>query len=426
MKQSLHPLAGLILLWSLSLPVRADNWPQWRGPNRDGVWTETGILKSFPPEGLKVRWRVPVGPGWSSPVIAKGRVYLTDAQLLRPKAKERVLCFDEKTGKPHWVYSYEAPYPDWAYVPSQQSGPTATPIVEAGKIYTLNPNGQVRCLDAVKGDVLWQKRLNEEYQIWELGCRSSPLIDGNRLIVFTGAKPGACVMALDKTSGKEIWKALNESISNSSPIIIAAGGTRQLIVWTGESVTSLDPATGHTYWRERLVTSNNDAIATPVFSKNLLLIGGLMFKLDPEKPRASILWPDTKAVSLRVLSNTSTALIRGDYVYSAKSSGELVCLEATTGKEVWKTDRVTDLKNGASIHLTPNEDGVFLYTNKGELIRAAFSPTGYTEMGRQRLLEPIYPFAGRKVAWSPPSFADGHVFVRNEKELVCVSLVANP
>src|SRR5438128_8565427 len=105
-------LAALLPLpFLLSAALRADDWPQWRGPNRDGVWSETGILESFPAGGLKVRWCAPIGPGWSSPVVAKGRVYLTDSQLQRPKAKERVLCFDEATGKSLWTYSYELSYP---------------------------------------------------------------------------------------------------------------------------------------------------------------------------------------------------------------------------------------------------------------------------------------------------------------------------
>src|SRR6185503_13738978 len=112
--------------------------------------------------------------------------------------------------------------------------------------------------------------LDKKYEIGVLSCRGSPLIEANLLILFTGAKPGACVIALDKKTGKEVWKALNESVSNSSPLVIAAGGKRQLIVWTGESVTSLNPATGETYWREAMVTSNNDAIPTPVFQMSRL------------------------------------------------------------------------------------------------------------------------------------------------------------
>src|SRR5262249_46238229 len=318
---------------------RADDWPQWRGPTRDGVWRETGVLETFPRQGLEIRWRAPVGPGWSSPVVAQGRVYLTDSQLTRPKLKERVLCFAEATGKPLWTYSYEVNYPDWVFTPGQETGPSATPIIEAGRLYALGGSGELHCFDAIKGDMLWQKRLDKDYQAPQLWCRPSPLIDGDRLILFIGRKPGACVIALDKKSGKEIWKALDETVTNSSPLVVEAGGKKQLIVWTQESVTSLDPATGKKFWRERLATSNNDAISSPVFQKTLLLIGGMMFQLDPNKPAATILWPNTKALSQRILSNTSTAILQGDYVFSAKSSGEFVCLEASTGKQVWKTDR---------------------------------------------------------------------------------------
>jgi len=134
------------------------------------------------------------------------------------------------------------------------------------------------------------------------------------LIVCTGAKPGACVLALDKRTGKEVWKALDDSVSNSSPLIIVAGGKRQLIVWTDNAVNSLNPATGETYWREPMVTSNNDSIPTPVVQKNRLLISGLMFELNDHQPAATVLWPETMAASKRILSNTSTPLLQGDYV----------------------------------------------------------------------------------------------------------------
>jgi outer membrane protein assembly factor BamB len=410
----------------LAVAVHAEDWPQFRGPNRDGVWNETGILQTFPTEGLKVRWRKPVGAGWSSPVVAQGRVFLTDALLQKPSVKERVHCFEEATGKPLWTYAYNVTYPEWVWVPSQASGPTATPIVEAGKVYALGANGHVHCLDARTGGVIWEKNVGKEYQVRVLQCRPSPLIEGNLLIVFTGAKPGASVIALDKGTGKEIWKALDDPVSNSSPLVIVAGGKRQLIVWTDESVASLNPATGETWWREPMVTSNNDSIPTPVVQKNRLLIGGLMLTLNADRPMASVLWPESRGASKRILSNTSTALLQGDYVYSARSSGELVCLDARTGQQVWQTDTVTDLKNGASIHLTPNGDAVFLFTDKGDLIRARLTPQGYREISRARLLEPTYPFGGRKCAWTPPAYANRHVFARNDEELVCASLAAKP
>jgi hypothetical protein len=126
------------------------------------------------------------------------------------------------------------------------------------------------------------------------------------------------------------------------------------------------------------------------------------------------------------LAYRRTALFRGDHLYFAKSSGELICLDAATGEQVWESDKVTDLKNGASIHLTPNGDSVLLYTDKGELIRAQLTAQGYKEISRVAVLEPIFPFAGRKVAWSPPAYANRHIFVRNGKELVCASLAAEP
>ena len=412
--------------WLLALAAGAEDWPQWRGPNRDGVWSEAGIRRTFPTNGLKVRWRAPVGWGWSSPVVAHGRVFVTDAELLKPSARERILCFEETTGKPLWIYAYEASYPEGAFAPGQGYGPSATPIVEAGKVYMLGGNGHVHCLDARKGTLLWEKNLGKDYRVGQSACRASPLIEGNLLILFTGAKPGACVIALDKNTGKEVWKALDESVSNSSPLVIRAGGKRQLIVWTCESVTSLNPATGEIWWREAMVTSNNDAIPTPVIQKNRLLIGGLMMELNAGHPAASVLWPETRAASKRILSNTSTALMQGDYVFSAKSSGELICLEAGTGQQVWQTNSVTDLKTGASIHLTPGGEAVFLFTDKGDLIRAQLTPEGYREISRARLLEPTAPFGSRKCAWAAPAYANRHVFARSDAELVCASLAAKP
>jgi outer membrane protein assembly factor BamB len=412
--------AALTLPWLVSAALRAEDWPQWRGPNRDGVCGETGLLEAFPAEGLKVRWRVPVGWGFSSPVVAQGRVYIADSVVVKPKAKERVHCFDEMTGKALWTHVYEAAYEDWAFDPKQEVGPVATPIIQNGKVYAVGRRGDLFCLDAKKGDVLWQRNMEKDYQA------GSPLIEGELLILFFGGKPGACVIALNKDTGKEVWKALDETWTYSSPIVITSGGKRQLIVWTQESVTSLDPATGKPYWRQRLLTSSEYAVSTPVFHQDRLLIGGLMFQLDPDKPDAKVLWPDSKAPARRVLSHTSTALYRGDYIFSAKSSGELICLEASTGKQVWETSKVTDLKNGASIHLTANGDSVLLYTDKGELIRARLTVQGYQELGRVALLEPTFPFAGRKVAWPPPAYANRHIFVRNSKELICACLAVKP
>lgn len=408
----------------LSGALRADDWPQWRGPSRDGVCRETDLLQSFPAQGLKVRWRTPAGWGFASPVVAQGRVYLADSVVAKPRARERVRCFDETSGQTLWTHDYEVAYEDWAFDPKQEIGPVATPIVQDEKLYTVGRVGHLFCLDARKGDVHWLRDLGKDYQVAFAPGAPSPLIDGDLLILFIGGKPGACVVALHKNTGKEAWRALDESLTFSSPIVISSGGKKQLIVWTQESVTSLDPATGKTYWRQRLATSSEYAVSTPVFHKERLLVGGLMFQLDPDKPAARVLWPESKTPARRIFSHTSTALFQGSHLFTARSAGELICVEADTGKQVWESARVTDLKNGASIHLTQNGDSVLLYTDRGELIRARLSAEGYQEISRVAVLEPTFPFGGRKVTWSAPAYANRHVFARNGKELICASLAA--
>ena len=422
-RPSLVAFSAWILCGIFAL-TRADDWPQWRGPKRDGVWTESGILEAFPAEGLDIRWRMAVGPGWSSPVVSQRMVFVTDVELETRPARERVHCFEEATGKALWTYAYEAEYPDLP--PENRSTPTATPIVEAGRLYMIGGNGHVHCLVAATGKPVWEKRLDKEFEIKPQSCRPSPLIEGDLLILLTGGKPTACVIALEKNSGKEVWKALDDSVSNSSPIVITAGGKRQLIVWTGESVTSLVPSTGEVHWRERLLTNTNYSSATPVSENSELLISGFMLELRADAALATPVWPKSRDLARRILSNTSTPLLKGENVYSAKSGGELVCLDARTGEQVWATEKPTELKQGASIHLTPNGDAVWLFTDEGNLIRARLTPQGYEELGRAHLLEPTSPFAGKRLAWVPPTYANRHVFARNDKELVCASLAAKP
>jgi outer membrane protein assembly factor BamB len=384
-------------------------------------------MQAFPTEGLPVRWRMPIGYGLSSPVIAEGRVYLADAKLEKPKARERLHCFDEKTGKLLWTHAYDVSYPDWAFDPTQKPGPNSTPVVKDGKIYTLGMMGDLFCLDAIKGTVIWQKNLMKEYGSKEFtGTTPSPLIEDNLLILAPGIQPGACVMAFDKDTGREVWRVLDDHWTYSSPIVITAGGHRQLIVWTPTAINSLNPATGETWWREEVDTANNYGVAPAVLSGDRLLLSGLMFQLDSTKPAATVLWPENRVPTKVVLSSTSIPIIQGDCVYTGKSSGQLVCLDLQTGKEIWSTDKVTSRGNGATIHLTPNGDTVLMFTDQGNLIRARLSREGYQELSRVHVIDPTYTFAGRKLIWPPPAYANGHIFVHNDEELICASLEATP
>jgi outer membrane protein assembly factor BamB len=409
-----------------ALPVRADDWPQWRGPQGDGVWREQGIVRSFPVNGLRVLWRAEAGGGWSSPTIAGGRVFLVDSELKKPTARERVRCFDAAGGRLLWTYAYDVDYPDWAFGADQMGGPTATSAVVGDRIYSLGINGAVTCLATANGELLWSKDLMKDCGAASFTLRASPVIDGDRVILVAGGKPGAYVVALDRITGREVWRALEEPITNSTPIIVELGGQRQLIVWTAESVTSLNPVTGAVLWRQPMTTTSYDANATPVCLGDRVLLGGLQLLLDRDPLGAKVLWPQGGGAMKRVLSNTSTPWLTKEAVYSATNRGDLVCLDANTGKELWHTDKVTDRKSGPSIHITPHGDTAFLYTNLGELIHARLSPAGYEEISRTKLIEPDYSFGGRKISWSPPSYANRCVFVRNEQEILCASLADTP
>lgn len=412
-------LLTLLSTWGLS--AHADDWPQWRGPNRDGVWSETGILETFPPEGLKVRWRAPVGIGFSSPIVSDGRVFVTDSELAQPKARERVHAFDAATGEHQWTYAYDANYPDAAFQEKYQRGPIATPVAVDGRIYTLGAAGNVVCLEATKGVLLWESDLQKVYPGSEIYPSPSPLIEGDILVLLVGAKPAASVIGLNKNTGEKVWEALDDGESASSPIVITAAGVRQLIVWTDRAVTALAPATGDVLWRQLVKITKDADVSTPVCNGVQLLIGGLMLELDPAKPAATVLWPSLEAGARRVFSDTSTALIQGDYIYTLKFMGNFGCVDAKTGTQVWETDQVSGTRNGASVHPTANGNTVLLYNDHGELIRARLAPDGYHEISRARVLEPTENF-NRKVAWAAPAYANRSIYARTDKELVCASL----
>jgi outer membrane protein assembly factor BamB len=421
-----HAVFATAIGW-LGAVACADDWPQFRGPNRDGVWSESGIMQTFPAGGLKVRWRAPVKSGLSSPIVSDGRVFVCDSERKKPRAWERVHCFDEKTGKPLWMHSDEVNYPAWAFDdPENPAGPDSTPIAARGKVYALGKNALLVCLDVRDGAVLWQRDLMKDYELTEFsGTTPSPLIEGSLIILVIGGRPGASVIALDKDTGREVWRALDDKWTYSSPIVISAGGKRQLVVLTPEAVTSLDPATGKIWWREKRDTRGDFTAACPVFHDGLLLAGFMMFRLSADKPGATVLWPEASAsYTRRILSQTSIPLIRDGLVFSDKSYGHLVCFDALTGRQLWKNDGLTDKQNGAAQQLFPNGNSTLIFTNEGNLIRARLSAGGCEEISRVHFIEPTYPFAGRKVVWPLPAFANRHVFARNDKELICASLDA--
>jgi outer membrane protein assembly factor BamB len=419
--------------------ARADDWPQWMGPNRDGVWREQGLLAKFPEGGPKVLWRAKIDGGYAGPAVAGGRVFVTDyvtrgdrtpnaAKLSALEGTERVLCLDAASGKELWKHEYPC-----TYKISYPAGPRCTPTVSGGKVYTLGAMGDLRCLDAASGKLLWAKDLKKEYNtaapFW--GFAGHPLVDGKRLICLAGGK-GSVAVAFDKDTGKELWRALSASGTGySPPTLIEAGGKKQLVIWHAEAINGLDPESGKVYWSVPLKAAYGMSIMAPRQWKDYLFAGGIGFhavllKLAADKPAAEVVWRGKNKTAVYPVN--STPFLEGGYIYGVDQPGQLRCVELKTGKRIWETTAPTTGERPASsgtAFLVKNGDRFVLMSETGHLILARLTPRGYEEVSRAKILEPTGDAFGRPVVWSHPAFANRCVFARNDREIVCVSLAAD-
>lgn len=418
-------------------PAFAADWPEWRGAGRQGVWTESGVLDRVPAEGLKVKWRVPIGAGYSGPAIAGGRVFLLD-HTPRPgssRVTERVVCLDEKTGKQLWTREWETDYRGLDY----NNGPRATPTVDGDRVYVLGAKGLLRCLRVRDGSAIWSVDFVGDFGAvvpgW--GMSSAPLVVGERLIAVVGGKENAKVVAFDKRTGKERWRALSSETSEpgySQPILIQRGRP-EVVIWHAGALEALDPESGSVLWSHPFRVTMNTPIATPAWSGNSLLVSGFfdgarMMRLDGGAPELAWRSQDGNEIrSDKLHALMSQPLIVGDYVYGICSYGQLRCLRRDTGERVWESQAATvERTRNVSAWLVPNGDRVLILNDRGELVMARLSPAGYAEIGRTKVIAPTSSPGGRRqlgaVVWSHPAFANRHMVWRNDREVVRVSLDA--
>jgi outer membrane protein assembly factor BamB len=449
----LSACVGLLLV-SLASGGRAADWPQWLGPQRDGVWRETGLAARFPAGGPRVLWRKKIGGGYAGPAVAGGLVYVTDRVLdagaSNPKnpfdrspvsGKERILCFEADSGNPVWEQSWRC-----KYTISYPCGPRATPVVAGGKVYVLGAMGQLNCYEAKAGKPVWSRDLVKDFDaeppLW--GFSAHPLLDGDNLICLVGKKP--VVVAFDRNTGKENWRALEltrgAEVGYAPPMVYTFGGKRCLVIWHPESVNGLDPATGKVLWSfaHRTPIKANLTVPTPRQVGDRLFLtsfynGSLMLQVTAgEKWSVKQLWA-SKSRSERpegtdkLHSIMPTPVIQGDHIYGVCSYGELRCLNLADGKRVWSNLTATGTggatERWANAFLVPQGDRFILFNEKGELILAKLTPKGYEEIDRAKILAPTGPIGPkRKVLWSHPAFANKTVYARNDEEIVAVSLAA--
>jgi outer membrane protein assembly factor BamB len=431
-------LLGFLVLGTMAW---ADDWPGWLGPGRDDIWRETGILDKFPPEGPPVRWRTQIAAGYAGPAVAEGRVFVMDhviAQGAKQPANpfergsiagtERVLCLNEADGKLLWKHEYDCPY-----TVSFPLGPRTTPVVQAGKVYTLGAEGNLFCHDTATGKVIWSRDLKKDYAVkapmW--GFSAHPLLDGRKLICMVGG-PGSTVVAFDKDDGKEIWRALTASEPGyCPPMIYDFGGRRQLIIRHAQAVNGLDPESGKLLWSLPMNSADGMAISTPRRQGDFLFITSpgnntALFRISSKPAGAQVVWHGDKKLGFS--SVFGTPFFEGGYIYGSNGDpdGKLCCLKANTGERVWETLALNGGKKArsADVFIIKNGERFFLVTEKGDLIIAQLSPKGYHEISRTHLLEPTAAAWGREVVWSHPAFANRCIYARNDKEIICVSLAA--
>ena len=403
------------------------------------------LSAKFAEGGPTISWRAPVAGGYAGPSVSQGRVFVSDYVRREGdptpspdvrnslEGTERLLCLDENTGKLIWKYEYERPY-QIAY----PAGPRATPLVDEDYVYLLGAEGDLTCLNVANGNLVWKKNLPESYETKspDWGYAGHPLIHDNMLYTLAGGE-GSAVVALDKETGVEVWRALSTpDIGYAPPTLIQAGGRLQLLIWHAASLNSLDPKSGKPYWSEKLKPDYNMSIAPPLHVGDWLYVGAIKDKsmalrLDPNAPRATQVWKGSRKLGVGPSHCPIVADPRHpDYIYGV-DRGSLRCVKLSTGERIWETFELMDNKerwsSAGTIFITPQADRFFLFSETGELAIAHLSPGGYEEIDRTGpLLETTHDAFGRGVVWSPPAFANRAMFVRNDNELIRVSLQAKP
>ena len=389
------------------LSTEADNhstaeWAQWRGPNRDGISSETGFLKNWPKEGPKVLWHIPFGNGYSGISIAQGKVYTMAAE----GDDEFVICLDVSNGEEVWRFRSGAKFTE-----SRGDGPRSMPTVHGDSVFALGAEGKLYALNAHDGTQLWSHDFVEEFdsKIPTWGFSSSPLIEDDLILVEAGGKDGKSIVAFEKKSGDVVWTTHTDPVGYSSPIAIDFGGVRQIIFLTSKTLLSLAPENGHIYWKYPWPEGIN--IATPIFIPDDKIFisasydkGAVLLKMITDEDGIGIeeVWKS------RVMKNHfNSSVLQGDYLYGFDNA-ILTCIEVNTGEEQWQQ---RGFEKGS---LLLADGYLIILGEKGKLALVEANPSEYREKALFQLFD--------DKCWTVPTLAGGRLYLRNQKEMVCLDL----
>ncbi len=401
-------------------PPAAGDWPQWRGPNRDGVSTETGLLTEWPEGGPKVLWSRPAGDGYSSIVVSRGRAFT----MVQDGEDEAVVCWDAVDGTERWRYRYPAHFRHRQY----GDGPRSTPAVAGDLMYTVGGTGIMHCLKAFTsnpaGEVVWRKDLREAFggPLLEWGIAFSPQVVGRLVYTMPGGPDGRSLAALDKDTGAVVWHQLDDPPSYSSPVVGDLAGRPQAVFLTGRRLVGLAADTGRLLWEypwDPGPAHTPSHISTPlvihldvgdyVFNASGYDKGCALLKIVPdgEACRAELVY---KNRSLRTVF--SSAVREGDYLYGFDDTN-LACIDLRRGKRMWSE------RGFGKGSLTLADGMLIILGEHGTLALAAADPHEYRERSRFEHSEQIG-------SWTVPVVAGGRLYVRDKNRVVCYDIKKSP
>ncbi|MBN8627334.1 MAG: PQQ-like beta-propeller repeat protein [Planctomycetes bacterium] len=398
--------------------AQAEDWPRWRGVRGDGTWLAPPLPEKWPTAGLKQLWRQPLGGGYAG-VSAEGNYVVTMDRRKEPDEVEQVLCFDAASGNPLWTHAYKVAYGDLSY----GNGPRAAPTIADGRVYTLGALGRVCCLELSSGKLLWSvdtvKRDGAKLPEW--GFAASPVVWRDRVFIHVGAQPGGCYQALDRESGRELWRGGDDPAGYATPQIIPGPAGEQLLGWTPEHIVGLNLDDGRVEWKVPYKVTYGVSIATPIYRDGLVFVAGYWegskaIRLGPGRTDAKLAWEDKK--DLRGLM--SQPLYRDGLVYLLDKQFGITCFELATGKKLWDDENTLTPRGRnpqASLVWLGDTDRVIALNAEGELVLARFTRDGYQEQSRTKIIG---------FTWAHPAFAGNRVVARSDEEIVCVELPTAP
>ncbi len=386
----------------VSAQNRSSDWPQWRGPNRDGAVASFTEPKPWPDE-LARKWRVDVGLGYASPVLVGNRLYMYS----RRGDNEVLAALDADTGKEIWQSSYAATFTVNPAAARHEKGPKSTPTFANGKLYTLGMSGIVTAFDAATGKQLWQKAAPAVAPLYHTGM--SPLVDRGVVIVHVGGHNQGALTAFDANTGAEKWKWSGDGPSYGSPMAADLAGTRQIIVFTQENLVGVSAATGELLWKRPFTTRSTQNTITPILYGDIIIVSGL----DKPITAFKVLKRDNQWTTENVWENADLPLymtngvVVGDTLFGMthKNSGQFFAIDARTGKTLW-TSAPRQATNAAIVHAG---DVLFMLKDDAELIVAKASASSFEPVKRYTVAD--------SATWAQPTISGNRMFVKDTNSL---------